>query len=97
MQRELLHIELDDLEHALMLAWRLPALLVQITDEHALPVTAQMRNVQLAIRVARHSMGGWANAAMPDDLRDIGQLLNLVPEAVGRLLLEIDAEDAAPA
>ncbi len=93
-QRELLHVELDELEHALMLAWRLPALLVQITDEHAQPATAQMRNVQLAIRVARHSMRGWDNAAMPDDLRDIGQLLNLVPEAAGRLLLEIDAEDA---
>ncbi len=91
-QRELLNIELDALEHALMTAWRLPALLVAITDEHARHLTPQMRNVQLAIRVARHSAEGWDNAALPDDLRDIGSLLNLAPEATARLLREIDSE-----
>ncbi len=91
-QRELLNIEVDELEHALMLKWRLPSLLVQITDEHASPVTAQMRNVQLAMRVARHSAGGWDNAALPDDVADVARLLNLLPDAAERLLLEIDAE-----
>jgi HD-like signal output (HDOD) protein len=91
-QRELLNIEVDELEHALMLKWRLPSLLVQITDEHASPVTAQMRNVQLAIRVARHSAGGWDNAALPDDVADVARLLNLLPDAAERLLREIDAE-----
>lgn len=89
-QRDVLNIELDALQHALMLAWRLPALLVEITDEKARSVTAQMRNVQLAIRVARHSVAGWENPAIPDDLRDIALLLNLSPDAVSRLLLEID-------
>lgn len=91
-QRELLHIELDELEHALMLKWRLPALLVQITDEHATKSTPQMRNVQLAIRVARHSADGWDNAALPDDEADIGRLLSIAPETAARLLREIDAE-----
>jgi HD-like signal output (HDOD) protein len=91
-QRELLNVELDALEHALMTAWRLPALLVQITDAHARHLTPQMRNVQLAIRVARHSALGWDNAALPDDVRDIGVLLNLAPEATARLLREIDSE-----
>jgi hypothetical protein len=91
-QREVLHIELDELEHALMLAWRLPALLVQITDEHAAHTSLQMRNVQLAIRLARHSSLGWDNAALPDDLQDIAALLSISPEAVQRLVLEIDAE-----
>lgn len=91
-QRELLHIELDELEHALMLKWRLPALLVQITDEHATKTTPQMRNVQLAIRVARHSADGWDNAALPDDEADIGRLLSIAPETAARLLREIDAE-----
>jgi hypothetical protein len=90
-QREVLHIELDELEHALMIAWRLPALLVQITDEHALSATLQMRNVQLAIRLARHSRQGWDNAALPDDLNDIATLLSISPEAAHRLVLEIDA------
>jgi len=91
-QRELLHIELDELEHALMLKWRLPALLVQITDEHAAKTTPQMRNVQLAIRVARHSADGWDNAALPDDVADVGRLLNIAPDTAARLLREIDAE-----
>ena len=91
-QRELLHVELDELEHALMLKWRLPSLLVQITDEHAHKVTAQMRNVQLAMRVARHSAGGWDNAALPDDVSDVAAMLNLSHDAAARLLREIDAE-----
>jgi hypothetical protein len=91
-QRELLNIELNELEHALMLAWRLPTLLVQITDEHAAHISLQMRNVQLAIRVARHSRQGWDNAALPDDINDIAALLSMSPEAAQRLLLEIDGE-----
>ncbi len=89
-QRQLLNIELDELEHALMLKWGLPALLVQITDEHATHLTPQMRNVQLAIRVARHSASGWDNAALPDDVHDVAQLLNLSDEATLRLLHEIE-------
>jgi hypothetical protein len=91
-QRDVLNIELNELEHALMLAWRLPALLVQITNEQGPSASLQMRNVQLAIRVARHSSQGWDNAALPDDVHDIGELLSMSPEAVQRLLLEIDGE-----
>lgn len=95
-QREVLNIELDELEHALMLKWRLPSLLVEMTDEHATKVTPQVRNVQLAIRVARHSALGWDNAAMPDDIRDVAQLLNMSGDAAIRLLREIDVEEDFP-
>lgn len=91
-QQDLLHIDLDDLEHTLMLKWRLPALLVQITDEHATKVTAQMRNVQLALRVARHSALGWDNPALPDDVLAVAELLNIAPESAERLLREIDSD-----
>ncbi|MBL8306945.1 MAG: HDOD domain-containing protein [Rubrivivax sp.] len=92
-QKDLLNIELVDLEHALMLKWRLPSLLVQITDDHAPQMTAQMRNVLLAIRVARHSADGWDNAAIPDDVRDVAQLLNMALVPAARLLQEIDNDD----
>ncbi len=92
-QREVLHVELDELEHALMQRWRLPALLVQISDGHARHATAQVRNVQLALRVARHSALDWDNAALPDDLHDIAALLNISPDAADRLLRDIDDED----
>jgi HD-like signal output (HDOD) protein len=91
-QRQVLNVALDELAHALMLAWRLPALVVQITDEHAKQVTSSMRNVQLAIRVARHSANGWHNAALPDDYGDIGVLLSLLPGHVQHLLLDIDTD-----
>ncbi|MDO9074619.1 MAG: HDOD domain-containing protein [Rubrivivax sp.] len=92
-QREVLHVELDELKHALMNKWRLPALLVQISDGHARHATAQMRNVQLALRVARHSALDWDNAALPDDLQGIAELLNISPDSAARLLRDIDAED----
>jgi HD-like signal output (HDOD) protein len=88
-QRELLNIELPDLQHQLMLAWRLPALLVRITD-HRQAGDPQVRNVLLAIRVARHSARGWDNPALPDDLLDVAELLQLGETPVRRLLLDID-------
>jgi len=91
-QRQVLNVELTDLQHALMQAWGLPSLLVDITDDHAAQPSAQMRNVALAIRVARHSAAGWDNPALPDDLRDIGQLLQLGPEPTAKLLMDIDTE-----
>jgi HD-like signal output (HDOD) protein len=75
-QRELLHIELPDLQQALMQAWRLPALLVRLSDDRHADSPA-VRNVLLAVRVARHSARGWDNAALPDDVRDVADLLNL--------------------
>ena len=91
-QKQVLNIEVNELQHALMTAWRLPSMLIEITDNHPKAHTIQVRNVQLAIRVARHSAQGWDNAALPDDLREIGALLQLAPEPTQRLLLEIDAE-----
>lgn len=88
-QRELLNVELPKLQHALMLAWHLPALLVRITDDH-LGEDPKVRNVLLAIRVARHSGRGWDNPALPDDVRDIAALLQMGEEPVRRLLLDID-------
>jgi HD-like signal output (HDOD) protein len=95
-QREVLGIELAELQHALMQAWRLPSLLVQITDDHASAAAmagqVQLRNVLLAIRVARHSAQGWDNAALPDDFHDIAELLHLSVDAAQRLVLDIDAD-----
>ena len=74
-----------------MQAWRLPSLLVRITDDrHADDL--QVRNVLLAIRVARHSAYGWYDPALPDDVHDIAELLQLGEVPVRRLLLEIDDE-----
>ncbi len=75
-QRQVLHTDLASLQQALMAQWRLPELLVRISDDHA-SHNPQVRNVQLAVRVARHSARGWDNPALPDDVDEIAGLLNL--------------------
>jgi hypothetical protein len=72
-----------------MLAWRLPELLVQITDDRKAGAS-QVRNVMLAIRLARHTARGWDNPAVPDDVHDIAQLLNLGAGPTETLLREVD-------
>jgi len=90
-QREVLNAELNDIQHVLMQLWRLPEILVRITDDsHA--ENSQVRNVLLAIRLARHTMNGWDNAALPDDIRDIAALLHLSIEPTRQLLRDIDAD-----
>jgi hypothetical protein len=89
-QREVLGVTLHELQHALMTAWRLPELLVHISDERHVHAP-QVRNVTLAVRLARHTARGWDNAALPDDLYDIAELLNLSETPTLKLLREIDA------
>lgn len=89
-QNQVLNIELCDLQQALMRAWHLPELLIRITDDrHA--TQGVVRNVVLAVRLARHTARGWNNAALPDDLADIGQLLNLSPDAALQLVQGVEA------
>ena len=87
-QRALLNIELADLQQALMKAWRLPELLTRISDDrHA--DNPSVRSVALALRLARHTAQGWDNPAIPDDVADIAQLLNLSQAATLQLVREI--------
>jgi HD-like signal output (HDOD) protein len=88
-QRELLNATLNEIQVALMVRWRLPEILVRITDERQAE-NSQVRTVLLAIRVARHTMDGWDNAAVPDDVRDISSLLMLNQASTRHLLGDID-------
>jgi HD-like signal output (HDOD) protein len=89
-QRAVLGIELTDLQQALMKAWRLPELLVRLGDDSHAHHT-QVRNVSLAVRVARHSAKGWDDPALPDDLVEIGAMLQLGTAPTLALLRDIDA------
>ena len=89
-QLAVLGIKLDDLQHALMKAWRLPELLIRLDDAgHA--ENSQVKNVRLAVRLARHTAMGWDNPALPDDVTEIAALLLLGTEPTLKLLREIDA------
>lgn len=89
-QNDVLQVELADLQHALMLSWRLPRVLVDFADDHREGVSAQARNVLLAIRLARHTALDWDNAALADDVRAIADLLHMAPEPTLALLHDID-------
>ncbi len=87
-QLTVLGIELADLQQALMKAWRLPELLVRISDDrHA--DNASVQSVMLALRLARHTAHGWDNPAIPGDLHDIATLLNLSQAAALQMVREI--------
>ena len=89
-QKSVLGIELEQLQHALVAAWRLPVLLAQTHGEpHASQTGA--RAVALGSRLARHTAEGWDNAAVPDDVADVAAFLNVSPAAALALVTEIDA------
>jgi HD-like signal output (HDOD) protein len=89
LQRFVYNIELTDLRQELMKLGHLPELLVRISDgKH--PTQANVRNVVLAVRLARHTMHGWDNAAIPDDINDIALLLNASPRVALAFVHKID-------
>ncbi len=79
-QRSVLNVELIDIQDALVGLWRLPPLLSDIRDP-SVSNRAAARTVELAARLARHSIHSWDNPAIPDDLADVAALLNLSPVA----------------
>lgn len=85
-QMGILNVDLSDLQQSLMKVWRLPELLIRISDDrHA--NHPSVRTVALAVRLARHTSEGWNNPAVPDDVKDIAALLNLSQTAT-LLLIE---------
>ncbi|MCL2525228.1 MAG: HDOD domain-containing protein [Betaproteobacteria bacterium] len=84
-QRRTLGLEFQDIQTALCKTWHLPSLLQTLIDD-SLADQPRVRNVTLAVRLARHSATGWDNPALPDDYSDIGGLLNLTPDAIRQRL-----------
>lgn len=94
-QLKVLGITLQELQMALCRVWHLPELLRHLIDDDN-QTHPRVRNVSLAVRLARHSAKGWNDPALPDDYRDIGELLHLTAEAV-RQRLGVDALTGADA
>ncbi len=61
--------------------WQLPELLQDLLDPE-LQESPRVRNVMLAVRLARHSANGWHDAALPHDYNDIADLLHVEPNRV---------------
>jgi len=80
-QEQVLGFPLVELQLALAKKWSLPNLLITLMDGASAGQT-RVRNVVLAVNLSRHSAKGWHNAALPDDYKEIGELLKLKPEEV---------------
>jgi len=89
LQRFVFNVELSDLRQTLMKLCHLPELLVRISDAKHSKHPAVM-NVLLAVRLARHTMHGWDNPAIPDDIDDIAQLLNALPRVALAFVHKVD-------
>lgn len=96
-QEQVLGVKLVDLQLALCRAWHLPDLLKSLMDDtHA--DHPRVRNVSLAVNLARHSAHGWADAALPDDFAEIEKLLHINHDTLmARLHIPQPAPDAPAA
>ena len=80
-QKQIIDHTFQDIQLELCQVWHLPELLLRLIDDTNAE-QPRVKNVALAVRLARHSSHGWDDPALPDDFTDIGQLLNITPEAV---------------
>jgi HD-like signal output (HDOD) protein len=77
-QRAYLHVVLEELRQALLEAWHIPDL--------------QTRGIELAGRLARHTMNGWDNPGLPDDIHEIAELLNAAPRVALAYVRKVDQD-----
>lgn len=91
-QEQVLGFALSDLQQELIKEWSLPQLLLTLMDDsNARQI--QVRNVVLAVNLARHSANGWNDAALPDDYTELGELLRISP--TDAMALVVPEEGAA--
>lgn len=88
-QEQVLGFALVDLQKELAIQWGLPELLLMLMNDYSMQ-QPRVRNVVLAVNLARHSANGWGDAALPDDYKDIGELLRMPAERI-MIMLGVDA------
>jgi HD-like signal output (HDOD) protein len=89
-QEAVFGVALADLQAGLARMWVLPELLLKLMDD-ASSNEPRVRNVMLAVDLARHSADSWTDAALPDDYARIADLLRVRPEEVKAMVGALDA------
>ncbi|MEZ0232071.1 MAG: HDOD domain-containing protein [Methylophilaceae bacterium] len=84
-QLEVLGFKLMDLQRDLAESCQLSPLLRKLIQEGSAK-EQRVRNVTLAVNLARHSANGWDDAALPDDYRDISELLRVDVSRVKQII-----------
>jgi HD-like signal output (HDOD) protein len=80
-QQQVYRVELQSLQLALTETWHLPELLATLMDRNNAS-HPRVRNVTLAVDLARHAANGWDDAALPDDYAAIEDLLHVSHESL---------------
>lgn len=94
-QTQVFGFSLDELKSELVTKWSLPKLLITLVDDQHAKLE-RVCNVSLAVNLARHSANGWDDAALPNDYRDIAELLKLdVDEVINLINTKSDKKHAA--
>lgn len=75
-QLAVLGFTVGDLQALLCRSWQLPELLLNLMND-ADAEKPRVKNVKLAVDLARHSTHGWDDPALPDDFRAIATLMNI--------------------
>ena len=85
-------VNLPELQLKLAQIWHLPELLSTLMDRNNAE-NPRVRNVTLAVDLARHSANGWDDAALPDDYSAIEDLLHVSHET---LMQKLGLETSGP-
>jgi HD-like signal output (HDOD) protein len=88
-QQMVLGFHLFNLQRELAQQWGLPQLLMNLMNDSCTD-QPRVRNVVLAANLARHSARGWDDEALPDDYKEIADLLHIPVEEV-ITMLAVDA------
>lgn len=92
-QSAVLGFPLHELQTHVCRKWELPELLLTLMDDDACE-KPRVKNVKLAVDLARHTAHGWDDPALPDDFRAIATLMNIDEETLQvRLGLKKTGED----
>jgi HD-like signal output (HDOD) protein len=75
-QEKVLGFKLHDMQNELVEVFKLPPLLKQLMHDESAN-EHRVKNVLLAVNLARHSANGWDDAALPDDYTDIAEFLRV--------------------
>ena len=75
-QEQVLGFKLKDLQKQIVTVFQLPPLLSQLMEDEVSGLQ-RVKNVKLAVNLARHSANGWNDAALPDDYKGVAELLRV--------------------
>lgn len=95
-QMEVLGFTLHELQVLVCRKWELPALLLTLMDDMSCE-KPRVKNVKLAVDLARHTTHGWDDPALPDDFKAIATLMNIDEDTLrSRLGLQQPREEKTP-